>query len=85
MNRDDNDNAMKRSKDRKWFKRVRSSYIPITWQGGCIYVAYALYIMVVPIVWYTHERTLWNLLTGVIPLTIGAMLITQMIASKNAK
>lgn len=79
------DRLAKRSKKGSWFLGVRRSYIPISWQGVCIYMAYVAYIIAVPVAWYRHGHELWGLLTNVIPLNIGATLLTQFVASKTSK
>jgi hypothetical protein len=76
---------MKKPESRRWFRRVRRSYVPVTWEGLCIYAIYALYLITIFVMWYEYGHELWNLLTNVIPLSIGAVLLIQFVASKNAK
>ncbi len=72
-------------KNKAWFKPVRRSYLPASWQGLVIYLIYVAYIVTVPIVWYQKGHYLWSLLFEVIPLVIAGELLTQFIASNNSK
>jgi len=75
---------MKKPKNSKWFRHVRRSYVPVTWEGLCIYTIYALYVITIFVMWCEYGYGLWSLLVNVIPLVVGAMLLTQFVASKNA-
>lgn len=74
-----------KAKKQAWFKKIRGSYLPASQEGFCIYMTYLLYLVAVPTVWYNQGHDLWKLLTTVIPLCVGAALLTQFIASRNAK
>ncbi len=73
------------AKKQAWFRKIRGSYLPSAWQGLVIYFAYLVYLLAVPAVWYNEGHDLWKLLTTVVPLTAGAALLTQFIASKNSR
>ncbi len=75
----------KKTKSNAWFRKVRSSYLPSSWQGMIIYLCYVVYIVAVPVTWYQRGHELWTLLAGVIPLLVLALFITQYVASKHAK
>ncbi len=75
----------KKTQSSIWFRRVRSSYLPTSWQGRLIYLCYVAYIIAVPVVWYQDGHELWTLLSRVIPLLVLAFFITQYVASKHAK
>jgi hypothetical protein len=77
-------NMSKKTK-KTWFVSTRKSYLPNSWQGLIIYLLYLAYIIWVPIAWYREGHNLWRLLSEVIPLVVGAALLTQYIASKSAK
>jgi hypothetical protein len=74
-----------KSRKQAWFKKVRGSYLPNSKEGLVIYFAYLVYLVAVPVVWYGQGHDLWRLLTTVVPLTVGAAVLTQFIASKNYK
>lgn len=71
-------------KHKPWFRYVRSSYLPYTWQGYLMYFVYLFYILILPIDWYIRGHKIWILLTEVIPLMVLSLILTQIIASKNS-
>ena len=75
---------MAKHKRNVWFKRVRGSYLPITWQGRFVYLVYVVYLVAVPITWYRNGHHLWELLVYVLPLLLGLVLMTQYLASKRS-
>lgn len=74
-----------KAKNGAWFKKIRGSYLPSSWEGLAIYFVYLAYLLALPLVWYNQGHDFWRLLTNVLPLAVGAALLTQYIASKNAK
>jgi len=74
-----------KAKKGAWFYKMRGSYLPCSWQGLAIYGVYLVYIVAVPAVWYQKGHDLWSFLVMVIPLVVAAAVLTQYIASKNAR
>lgn len=68
----------------KWFRPVRKSYLPCSWQGLGIYFLYLAYMIILPVMWYRRDRLIWTLFTQVIPLMLGATFLAQYVASKNS-
>ena len=68
-----------------WFRKVRGSYLPSSWQGMVLYLWYVAYIVAVPVAWYAGDHSLWRLLSAVVPLLIGSAVLMQYIASKHAQ
>lgn len=68
-----------------WFVKVRGSYLPSSLIGLVLYLAYAAYIVLLAVGWYVDGHRIWYLLVNVIPLMIGAALVTQYIASKHSR
>lgn len=73
-----------KAKQKPWFKPVRDSYIPVSWEGLRIYLLYVLYIFALLINWFESGRDATALLTSVIPLMVAATILTQFIASKHS-
>jgi hypothetical protein len=68
-----------------WFVSVRGSYLPSSLTGLVLYLAYAAYIVLLAIGWYADGHRIWYLLVNVIPLAVGAAVLTQYIASKHSE
>lgn len=74
--------ASKRSK--KWFKKVRGSYLPNNWQGLVIHLLYTVYLIAVFVLWYTRGHHAWEFLVIVVPVIVLAAFVTQYVASKHS-
>jgi hypothetical protein len=72
------------AKNIKWFKKIRGSYLPSSWQGNLLYLIYLAYAVAVPLVWYSNGHTLWQLLINVLPAMVGSAVLMQYIASRNS-
>ena len=68
-----------------WFVKTRGSYLPSSLMGASIYTLYVLYVVALLGDWAINGHHTWHLLTAVIPLTVGAALVTQYIASKHSR
>lgn len=68
-----------------WFVRVRSSYLPANIAGLIIYFLYLAYLLALLADWLRDGHHIWYFLVDVVPLSVGAALVTQYIASKHAK
>jgi hypothetical protein len=66
-----------------WFIRKRGSYLPSSGKGYVLYLLYVAYDVVLVIDWYKNSRTLWHLLTNVIPLVIAMAIVMQYLASRH--
>lgn len=75
---------MTKNKKDKWFKKVRSSYLPISWQGNLIYLLYVVYVVSVATIWCVNRNDYWELLVNVIPLLLASAALTQFVASKKS-
>ena len=67
-----------------WFRPVRRSYLPVSWQGRVIYLVYVAYLLILVIDWFHLGHHVWILITNVIPLSVAAAVLTQYVASKNS-
>jgi len=74
-----------KSKKLAWFRKVRGSYLPLSWQGLAIYFVYVSYVIALPVIWYQDGHRLRELLFSIIPLMVAAALLTQYVASKSTK
>ena len=67
-----------------WFRPVRRSYLPSSWQGLVIYLLYVAYVVALVADWYRLGHHGWTLLVSVIPLVVAALVVTQYVASNNS-
>lgn len=68
----------------RWFKPVRKSYLPSSWQGLIIYFLYLGYMIILPVMWYQKGHSFWILMTQIIPLMLGTTFLAQYVASRNS-
>jgi len=74
-----------KTKKQAWFRKLRGSYLPASWQGLAVYLVYTAYLVALPLLWYLNGHDLWRLLTTVVPLAVAALLVAQFVASKHAR
>ena len=74
-----------KTKNQAWFRKIRGSYLPLSWQGLAIYFVYLTYVIALPVIWYKDGHHLRELLFSTIPLMVAAALLTQYVASKSTK
>jgi hypothetical protein len=70
--------------NKKWFKKVRGSYIPNTWQGLLSYFPYVLYLVLAyyySMVYYGYSLTS---LFIIVPNWVAAVAVMTWIASKRS-
>lgn len=70
---------------RAWFKPIRGSYLPASPIGLIIYTVYIGYTFGLLAGWYVDGHRIWYLLVQVIPLSVGAAILTQFIASRHSR
>ena len=68
-----------------WFKAVRRSYLPASPEGLVIYLVYVAYEVLLMVDWYRQGHSYGRLLTTILPLAIGASVLTQFIAARNSR
>ena len=69
---------------KKWFKKVRSSYIPLSWQGWLSYIPYVGYLILSYMyVMYYFGYSLISLLI-IIPNWVAAAVAMSWLASKKS-
>ncbi len=71
-------------KNNKWFKKVRGSYLPITWQGAVTYIPYVTYLVVTyyySMVYYGFSLTS---LFIIVPNWVAAIAVMTWVASRKS-
>ncbi len=67
-----------------WFKKVRGSYLPASWQGWLTYVPFILYLVAVLIVAFNTQDTFFGYLMVVFPQFVAATVVMTYVASKTS-
>jgi hypothetical protein len=69
---------------KKWFKKVRSSYIPISWQGWLSYLPYVAFLVLTYLyIMYSFGYSVMSLLI-IIPNWVAAVAVMSWVASKKS-
>ncbi len=68
-----------------WFRKIRGSYLPTSFVGLAIYLAYVAYVVAVAAEWFRRGYDYWSLLTVILPVIAVAVLVMQYIGSKHSK
>ncbi|HEY5268288.1 MAG TPA: hypothetical protein VII94_04095 [Candidatus Saccharimonadales bacterium] len=66
-----------------WFRPIRRSYLPSSWQGSLIYLIYVAYIVVLAGDWYHLGHHGWTLIVNVIPLVVAAAISKPIYSAKT--
>ena len=68
------------SRTKKWFIKVRGSYLPTSWQGWLTYVPYLAYIIGVLVFVIKRKDSVWLALLTVLPNWVAAAVILTWLA-----
>jgi len=73
-----------KTKKSKWFKQVRGSYIPISWQGWLTYVPYIYFLMATA--WSVNRSadSISDALFNIVPYWVSAIVIMSWIAKRKS-
>ncbi|MBI1857217.1 hypothetical protein HY003_00235 [Candidatus Saccharibacteria bacterium] len=74
----------KSNNNKKWFIKVRWSYLPNTWQGWLTYIPYLAYLVAVMIYLYSSSYGFWTSVFILVPNYVVAALIITWLASKTS-
>jgi hypothetical protein len=72
------------SKTKKWFIKVRGSYLPESWQGWLTYIPYLAYIIGVLVFVIRRKDSGWLALFTVLPNWIAAAVILTWVARRKS-
>jgi hypothetical protein len=74
----------RKSKSQTWFKKVRGSYLPNSWQGWLLYVPYAVYVIGVVFYAYLSGWSLGTALFVIVPNWVAALAAMTWIAERTS-
>jgi len=70
--------------NKKWFKKVRGSYLPNSWQGAVYYLPYLAYLLFVYYYAMTNIGYNWTSILIIIPNWVAAAAVMTWAASKRS-
>lgn len=73
-----------KAKSKKWFTKVRGSYLPSSWQGMLAYAVFVVYLLTVLIAAFNTQEEFAGYLFFVFPQFIAAAVAITFVASKNS-
>lgn len=73
------------SKAKAWFRPVRWSYLPNSWQGWLLYIPYLAYLVITFWAVDHNSHSASDTLIGIIPYWVAGAVVMQWIASHMSK
>ena len=68
-----------------WFKKVRGSYLPCSWQGWLLYIPFAAFLISVILIGFGNRYTVWEFLYAIFPYFVCAGVVMHWVASRFSK
>ena len=70
--------------DKKWFKRIRGSYLPISWEGWLTYIPFAAFLIGSIVIVSTGDNRIVYIIYTLLPQWVAAAVIMTWIASHKS-
>jgi len=74
----------RKTKSQKWFRKVRGSYLPCSWQGWALYVPYTAYVLGVIAYAYLNQWSLGTSLFVIVPNWVAALAAMTWLAERKS-
>ncbi|MBP9738238.1 hypothetical protein KBD20_00975 [Candidatus Saccharibacteria bacterium] len=71
-------------KKHKWFKKVRGSYLPCSWQGWALYVPFVLFLVTVLFVALRGQESVTDALLVILPQFVAATVVMTWAAQRKS-
>ena len=71
---------MLRKKSKKWFIKVRGSYLPVTWQAWLMYVPFVSFLVLVVIAAVNDNNQVDGMFYAIFPQWVAAAIVMTWIA-----
>ncbi|HUD05684.1 MAG TPA: hypothetical protein VMR18_02060 [Candidatus Saccharimonadales bacterium] len=68
-----------------WFKRIRGSYLPISWQGWLLYIPFVSYLVLSVVVTLHRSRAIGYVLFSVFVEWVAGAVVLSWIASLRSR
>ena len=70
---------------RYWFKKVRGSYLPCSWQGRLLYLPYLYWLVITFLAVDRNSHSVSDTLIGIVPYWVSGAVIMHWLASRKSK
>jgi hypothetical protein len=75
---------VKSKQSKKWFVKVRGSYLPRSWQGWLLYIPYVLYLcLALETAWHGSANLLTKLFNLLVYWVVGVVIMTWIATKKS--
>lgn len=68
-----------------WFKEIRWSYLPCSWQGWLLYIPFIAWLIMTFVAVDRGSHSVSDTLIGIVPFWVSAAVILHWIASHTSK
>ena len=75
---------MLRKKSKKWFIKVRGSYLPVTWQAWLLYMPFVSFLILVVISAVNDNNQVDDMFYAIFPQWVAAAIVMTWIASQKS-
>lgn len=75
---------MAKQKANVWFKRVRGSYLPCSWQGALTYIPFLAFLITSLVITLHAQSSLAMAVLLVFPQWVAAVVVMTWLASRKA-
>jgi hypothetical protein len=76
---------MTRPKPKKWFIKVRGSYLPNSWHGWLLYVPFVAYLFAAMVYAWQSNESVFRIVFDLVTQYILAAVVMTWIASQKSK
>lgn len=76
--------SRKKHQSKIWFRKVRGSYLPASWQGLGIYFIYLGFLITSYVYAYNNEETVLAVVFTLFPQWVAAVAVVHFLAAKKA-
>jgi hypothetical protein len=73
-----------KKKSNVWFKKVRGSYLPSTWQGWLLYVPFVYFLVVVYMAIDKEGKSAFDVFLIIFPQWVAAAVVMTWIAKQKS-
>jgi hypothetical protein len=76
---------MSKKHQKPWFKPVRGSYLPNSWQGWLTYIPFIYWLAVTFVVIDRHTHSVGETIIGIVPFWVSGVVVMHWVAKATSK